>query len=239
MVDGSRMPRRVLHTSDLHLEKLGDRACHSLEALVNLAIKTKVDLVIIAGDLFDHNRVNESLINFVVEQLQRLPMYVAILPGNHDCLNSDSVYHRVEVWQDANNIRVFQAPQGETLTLPGLSLWGKSITSYEYDDDPRPLAGIPHPQRDGRWHIAVAHGYYVHSEPEPPIPPDLYITHEEIITSGQDYIALGHSVSFRCVCDEPVKAYYSGSPAWSFQHNTVNIVDFMDEAGVQVTRCPL
>ncbi|MFC2071909.1 metallophosphoesterase [Chloroflexota bacterium] len=65
-----------MHTSDLHLESLGGRACHSLEALVNLAIKTKVDLVIVAGDLFDHNRVDESLVSFVVEQLQRLPVHV-------------------------------------------------------------------------------------------------------------------------------------------------------------------
>ena len=34
MVDSSRMPRRILHTSDLHLATLGDRACYSLEVLV-------------------------------------------------------------------------------------------------------------------------------------------------------------------------------------------------------------
>ncbi len=234
MVDSSRMPRRILHTSDLHLKSLGDRACHALEALVNLAVKTKVDLVIIAGDLFDHNRVDDNLVSFVVEQLRRLPVYVAILAGNHDCLTPDSVFERVDLWRSCTNVRVFRSPQGETLDLPGLGvlLWGKSINTYE--GDVRPLAGIPRPTGNGQWHIAVAHGYYVNTDP--PLFPSLHITDEEIVNSGWDYIALGHSPVFRCVCDEPVNAYYCDSPSLS---GTVNIVDFAEETGVQVTCYPL
>ncbi len=230
MADGSRMPRRVLHTSDLHLASLDDRACPSLEALVDLASKTKVDLVIIAGDLFDHNRVDDSLVSFVAEQLRRLPVWVAILPGNHDCLAPGSVFERADLWENCANVRVFRAPQGEMLDLPGLgvSLWGKSIDSYVSDF--QPLAGIPQPQGNGQWHIAVAHGYYVGAEP--PLFPSYHITQEEIATSGWDYIALGHLITFRCVCDGAVKAYYCGSPSLS---GTVAIVDLAEGTGVQVT----
>ena len=233
MIDGSRVRRRILHTSDLHLELLGDRACYSLEALVDLAIKTKVDLVIIAGDLFDHNKVDDDLVSFVVEQLQRLPVYVAILPGNHDCLGPGSVFNRVELWRNCANVRVFRAPHGETLDLPGLGVlvWGKCIDCY---NDVRPLAGIPRPQGNGRWHIAVAHGYCVGAKP--PLFPSYHITQEEIVTSGWDYIALGHHPIFRCVCSEPVKAYYCGSPSL---FGTVAIVDLAEETGVQVTPCSL
>ena len=234
MVDGSRMQRRILHTSDLHLASLGDRACHSLEALVDLAIKTKVDLVIIAGDLFDHNKVDDGLVNFVAEQVQRLSAYVAILAGNHDCLAPGSAFRRAGLWKNCANVRVFRAPQGETLDLPslGVSLWGKSIDSYEHDV--RPLAGIPRPKGDGQWYIAVAHGYCVGAGP--PVFRSYHITQEEIITSGWDYIALGHLITFECVCDEPVKAYYCGSPSLS---GTVAIVDLAEETGVQVTCCSL
>ncbi|MFC1977503.1 exonuclease SbcCD subunit D [Chloroflexota bacterium] len=231
MADGSRVSRRILHTSDLHLLSLGDSACHSLEALVDLASQSKVDLVIIAGDLFDHSRVHDSLVSFAAEQLQRLPVDVAILPGNHDCLVPGSAFDRVGLWENCANVQVFREPHGGTLDLPGLgiSLWGKSMDSYA--DDVRPLAGIPQPQKNGQWHIAVAHGYYVDSEP--PLFPSYNITHEEIATSsGWDYIALGHVVTFKCVCDEPVKAYYSGSPSLS---GTVAIVDLDEETGVQVT----
>jgi len=233
MADDSRKRRRVLHTSDLHLAFLGDSACHSLEALVDLAIKTKVDLVIVAGDLFDHNRVGDSLVSFVVEQLRRLPVYVAILPGNHDCLSPGSVFERTELWKNCANVRLFRVPYGETLDLPDLeiSLWGKSHDSYERDM--RPMAGIPRPQRNGWWHIAVAHGYYVNTTN--PLFPSYHISHEEIATSGWDYIALGHVVTFGCVCKEPV-AYYCGSPSVT---GTVAIVDLAEETGVQVTRYSL
>ncbi len=234
MVNGSRMPRRVLHTSDFHLGTLNDKACHSLEAVVNLAIKTRVDLVIIAGDLFDHNRVEEDLVSFVVKQLQRLPVYVAILPGNHDCLAPGSVFDRAELWQNCANVRVFRAPHGEMLDLPdlGVSVWGKPINSYE--NDVRPLAGIPRPQGNERWHIAVAHGYYIGVEP--PLFPSYHITQEEIVTPGWDYIALGHLGIFRCICSEPVKAYYCGSPSL---FGMVAMVDLAEETGVQVTHCSL
>ncbi|MFC1957701.1 exonuclease SbcCD subunit D [Chloroflexota bacterium] len=231
MVNGGRVPRRIIHSSDLHLTSLGDIACRSLETLVEMAGKVNADCVIIAGDLFDHNRVNDDLITFVVEQLRQLSMPVVILPGNHDCLIPNSVYNKAELWDGATNIRIIRDPQGETLTLPdmGISIWGRPITSY--DHDMRPLDGVPVPQENGQWHIAMAHGFYVSDES--PVFPSYHITEEEINASGQDYIAMGHLVTFGCVSDEPVMACYSGSPSLA---DTVAVVDFDEETGVQVTR---
>jgi exonuclease SbcD len=230
MVGASRTQRRILHTSDLHLESLANRSCHSLETLVSLANQANVDLVIVAGDLFDHNRVDDSLVRFVVEQLQRLSADVVILPGNHDCLVSGSVYERANLWEKCTNIRVLKGPHGETLDLPdiGISLWGKPMGYYEACA--QPLAGIPQPKRNGHWHIAVAHGYYV--DGGPPLFPSYNITKEEIVTSNYDYIALGHIVEFRCVHSGSVKAYYCGSPSIS---GMVAIVDLAEEFGVRVT----
>ena len=230
MTDVRRMPLRILHTSDLHLALLGDKACHSLEAIVALAIKARVDLVAIAGDLFDHHRIGDSLVSFVTEQLRSLPAYVAILPGNHDCLVPGSVLERVELWKDCANVRVFRAPEGETLDLPGLevSVWGKPIEAYE--SKVRPLAGIPQNQGKGKWHITVAHGHYANNDDDPSR--ILRITHDEVINSHQDYIALGHWPVFKCMCSEPVKSYYCGSPPIT---GTVAIVDLAEETGVQVT----
>ena len=231
MADGSRIRRRILHTADLHLGLFGGGACQVLEALVNVAIKTKADLVIIAGDFFEYNGVNDNVVSFAVEQLQRLSVPTFILPGNHDCLVPDSVYQRANLWNGATNIRIFRALQGETLALPslGISVWGKPIASY--GSDAHPLAGIPQHREKGQWHIAVAHGHYTDtlSGFERSFP----ITHEEIVASHQDYIALGHSARFRCVCSGPVKAYYCDSPSL---FGTVAIVDLdeTDETRVQV-----
>lgn len=205
-----------------------------MEALVDVAIKARVDLVIVAGDFFESSRVDESLISFTVAQLRRLSVPVVILPGNHDCLIPDSVYHKMELWQAATNVQIFRAPQGETFTFPDLvvSVWGKPLISY--GGDMRPLSGIPQPEEDEQWHIAVAHGYYDGSEAYSHR--SFPISQQEIITSHQDYIALGHWPVFRCLCDEPVKAYYCDSPSIS---GTVNIVDLAEGTGVQVAPCSL
>ena len=52
MTDKNRVKPRILHTSDLQVRSLDDEGCYNLEMIVGLAIKTKVDLVIIAGDSF-------------------------------------------------------------------------------------------------------------------------------------------------------------------------------------------
>ncbi len=237
MTDSSKAPRRILHTSDVHLQSPDDKGCQSLEAVVNLAIKTEVDLVIIAGDFFENNRVGDSVVYFAIEQLQRLTVPTFILPGNHDPLTPDSVYNRVELWNEAPKVMVFRTPRGETVDLPelGVSIWGKPIDSH--DGDIQPLAGIPRPKDKEQWHIAVAHGYYC--APLSRAWAGHRITLEEIANSGYDYIALGHWANFMCVCDKPVCAYYCDSPAHPSPHNTANIVDLMRGKRVQVSCCPI
>lgn len=231
MADGSRVPRRLLHTSDLHLELLNDRGCRSLDMVVDIAIMTNVDLVIIAGDFFDSNRVKDDVVSFAKEHLQRVSVDTVILPGNHDCLVPDSVYNRVKLWNGATNVRVLRALEGETLALPhlGISVWGKPLASY--GGDAGPLAGMPQPQRDGQWHIAVAHGYFM--GPQARSWASFHVTTEEIIASYRDYVALGDSHAFSCVNNEPVKAYYPGSPSSGTE--TVAIVDLVEGTGTQVT----
>ena len=230
---GGRQRRQMLHTADLHLDSLRDEACACLKALVDVAIDHRVDLVIIAGDLFDHNKVADELVSFVADQLGRLSVPVVVLPGNHDCLVPGSVLKRLEGCGHSGNIRVIAAPQGETVELPelGVSLWGKSFDSH--DGEVRPLGGMPRSQSDGQWNVAIAHGYFVGAGP--PLFPSYHITREEIAVSGWDYIALGHVPVFRCVSQEPV-AYYCGSPSVS---GTVALVELDDGSGVRVTRCVL
>lgn len=229
--NGGRPRRRILHTSDLHLEKLNDLGCQSLDMVVDLGIMTGVDLVLICGDFFDSNRVSDDVVRFAVEHLKRVSVDTVIVAGNHDCLVPDSVYNRAGLWKDAANVRIPRRVEGETLELPhlGISLWGKSLDTY--GDGEAPLAGVPKPQEDGQWHIAAVHGYFLGPQGRPWA--SFQITTEEIIASCRDYIALGDSHAFACVNSEPVKAYYSGSP--SSGTGTVAIVDLDETEGVQVT----
>jgi exonuclease SbcD len=228
-----RPTRRILHTADLHVAFLGDKGCRALESVVDTAIKKRVDLLLIAGDLFDHNRVEDILLEFVRAQFWRLPIPIVVLPGNHDCLTLDGVLSRTEFWKSCRNLHVFQHTGGETLNLPFLnvSIWGKPIDSYL--GDIHPMQGKSQHIDNSFWNIAVAHGYFVDNDT--PRFPSFHITEQEIAENHWDYVALGHVPTFHCVCNNPI-TYYSGSPLIS---GTSAIVDFDEKAGVQVTRCLL
>ena len=219
---------RILHTSDLHLGSY-ENGHNVLEALVKLAAGTNVDLVVIAGDLFDSNHVGHSIVNFTVEQLHRFKVPVVILPGNHDCLVQDSVYNRTEFFQLNSHISIFRNVNGEEFLFPELALavWGKPLT--DYGGDLRPLADIPL-CGSPLWHIAIAHGCFMTSKRD--AHHSFQITKEEIVSSGRDYVALGHWPALMCVCETPVKAYYSGSAT---QNGTVLIIDFTMANGSRVT----
>lgn len=222
---------RLLHTSDIHLGatstvtkriSVNDGAHRAFKALIDLAIEITADLLIIAGDLFENNRIKPPIIQFVLQQLDRLDIPIVILPGNHDCLLPDSVFLHKDFTKIDSNIHIFKNPAGEIFYFPKLdvAVWGKPIISY--GDNIRPLAGISS-RNEEKWRIAVAHGYYVGASTNHEV--SFQISEREIIESAHDYIALGHLPSFQCVCDKPVKAYYSGSPSY---FGKVAIVDFHD-----------
>ncbi len=232
-----RQQRRILHISDLHLEVIGDKTCKALELVVDTGIKHQVNIMVSAGDFFDSNRVRDDLVHFAIEQLKRLKVPVLLVPGNHDCLVPDNVYDRVKAWKNAHNVHIFHDPEGETVVLPQLemSVWGKPICTY--DGFFQPLVGVPkpEPEKNSHWYIAVVHGYYMGEKSREWA--SFHITHEDIIASGQDYVALGDSHGFTCISDEAVKAYYSGSPSYATE--SVAIVDLIDGSEPRVTRVPL
>jgi len=228
-----RKELRILHTSDLHLGNYGDWDRKYLDGTVDLARRYRADLLIIAGDLFDHNRVGEALVQHVAHTLQAATAPVFIVAGNHDCLTPGSVYNRYDVWKSCSNIKIFKGAAGETVHIPSLrvSLWGKSI---DYDDrDVFPLEGMPRPEANGHWNIAIAHGYYVGSDS--PLFPSYHINEEEIAGLRWDYIALGHVPTFKYLRDDPVVCY-SGSPSFN---QTSAVVELSEEDGIRVTRCKL
>src|SRR5262245_66538536 len=88
---------RLLHTADVHLgarhADLGDRAATQRErqfaafvATIDLALAEKVDLVLIAGDLFDSNTQPRRSVERAAAQLKRLVdarLRIVIAPGTH------------------------------------------------------------------------------------------------------------------------------------------------------------
>jgi exonuclease SbcD len=221
---------RILHISDVHVDS-ADGAGH-VAAVVDVALDRQVDAMVIVGDFFDHNRLDTAVGQALLDELQRLPVPVVMLPGNHDPLMSGMIYDRVEL---PDHVRLIVDPDGETVTLAHLDvdIWGKPHMSY---DDNRPLVGLP-PRGASTWQLALAHGQLVLG------PGDLMrsylITPEEIAGSDRDYVALGHWDVPRDVSAGSVAASYSGSPSRRAVCALVTLSHDGDERRVQVDSIPV
>ncbi|MBF8267887.1 MAG: hypothetical protein HW388_1395 [Dehalococcoidia bacterium] len=237
-MNGSRPSRevRVLHTSDNHITELS--SCAALGVIVDKANDLEVDLVLLAGDFFDNSRVEEAVVQEAIAQLGRLRMPAVLLPGNHDQLDTGSVYHRNGFSDLPPRLHIIRSQEGESLLFPemGVSVWGRP--TYEHDMDFRPLRGSP--PRDGPWwHIGMVHGAYV-----PPGEKAFYsspVFAYEIEATGYDYVALGHTHVFNDLSQGTVHAAYSGAPVriGGNQLGYVALVSLHPHLGVQIQKMPL
>ena len=245
-----RRSLRVLHTADVHLGSDGyggaeQQAAHEASArrgfrgIVDRALADAVDLVLTAGDLFDHNRVPDETIAFVRAELGRLHQPVVILPGNHDALYSSAIYDRHDLAARTGHVRVIRRLDGETIDLPELDamVWGRAME--EHAPEFRPLAHLPG-REARRWCLAMAHGFFYEEGQRPERSSPIFA--EEIRDSGWDYIALGHQHVRIDVSRGPVVAYYAGAPlegSAAERSGSVLRVDLSDAGGVRVEPRPL
>ena len=227
---------RVLHTADVHLDSDGYGAAHRergrlvLSRIVDRAITDKIDLLLIAGDLFDHNRVPDETVAFVRTELDRLHQPVVILPGNHDSLYANAIHDRHDLAAGASHVHVIRELNGETIEFPELDavVWGRAMEEHE----PRfqPLAHIP-ARDDRRWCLAMAHGFFYEEGQRPERSSPIFA--DEIRDTGWDYIALGHQHVQMDVSQGRVAAWYAGAPG------TILRIDFSAEDGIRVEPRPL
>ena len=221
----------LVHSSDLHLglDHKGDDL-HALRQVIGAAQLVGSDLLLLAGDIFDHNRIPLEMLDRAQRVLDDAGLTVVILPGNHDCLTPNSVYRRGGLG-DPTNVHVLGITVDESVQLPELDLeiWGHPHLDHA---DMTPLRD-PRPRTLGRY-VVAAHGHWVTG------PHDSHrawlIHDEEIAATGADYVALGHWDRALAVGDGSVPAFYSGSPDLA---KTVNVVRFGAAGEVEVRRVPL
>ena len=225
---------RLVHTSDTHLgDPMGHpRAEEVLSSVVDAVERLGADALLLAGDVFDNERVSDDVVARFVAEMGRMDAPVIVLPGNHDLAHKTSVYLRPPFDDAPPNLRVLTDPEGETVSLPdlGLELWGRAMLSHTPDF--RPLEGMPDPAED-RWLVALAHGHF-HFEDDrdqrsSPIYPD------DVAASNCHYLALGHWDRHVDVSRADTTAVYSGCPYGPIgapEQGAVCVVDLDPDAGV-------
>jgi DNA repair exonuclease SbcCD nuclease subunit len=198
--------------------------------VLETARRLNADLLILAGDIFDHNRVPLAQLDKVARLLDDAGVPIVILPGNHDPITADSVYRRGGL-ADVPNVHVLGVSSEDTFLWPehDLEVWGRAHRDY---GNMSPLSGLPE-RRAGR-RIAVAHGHWLQSAQDEHR--GWLITNDDIAATDAAYVALGHWPQAGPAGDGRVPAYYSGSPDLAA---TVNAVRITHSGAVAVERVGL
>ena len=208
---------RFIHTADWQLgagftgrtrpDDLRSARLESVARLLEVAAKERVDFTVVAGDIFESNRVSRRLLYDVKEVLRKAACPVYILPGNHDPLSEDSLYSVRDEWRELpGNVQILKerAPvQVGEATLYPCPCVGK-VSSKD------PTGWIP--PRSGRdgIRIGVAHGSWL-------VLPDVSLDDHPVEpraagTRSLDYLALGHWHStFPDTTQVAGRTFYSGT----------------------------
>jgi len=225
----------LVHSSDLHVDDEQNATKHSdgltgLAAVLDVARAARADIVLLAGDTFDNNRVPVPVLDRTGRLLADAGIPVVILPGNHDPALPNSVFVRGGL-TTIPNVTVLGITHDEAVDFArhDVEIWGHAHRDYE---NMAPLRGPR--ARSTRWQIAMAHGHY---EPPhnlaTPLRPSWLFSDEAIAATAADYLALGHWDRHERVGDGTVPAYYSGSPDLA---QTVNLVRLTHNGDVVVRR---
>ena len=229
-------PLKIAHTSDVHLHDGDDgmRVRHAFAEVIDVVIESEANLFLIAGDLFDHTRIEGDVIDFVYAQLARVACPTVIICGNHDVWQEASILQRMDFRSVGHHVTLLSEPEGRKIELPELhaTVWGRCMLDHAPSN--KPMASSPPRTRD-MWHIGMAHGLYMD---DPESERSSLITPQEIEASGFDYLALGHVHAHRQMRHGHTVACYPGVPAAHFgtrETGSMAVVDLVPGKRARVT----
>jgi len=216
---------RFLHLADVHLdtafegrsaalrEHLRDALRTAFERAVDCAIDEEVHAVLLAGDLFDNDRLSVATEAFLIDQVQRLDdagIDTVYVTGNHDPGGSGFRAAKID-WPDRFHYVDKRAPT--TIELTGLDGTPRATVvaaghvdaheeanlaaRFPEAEGPEPTIGLLHA------HVTAASQVEAHDRYAP-------CSAEDLRAPDYDYWALGH-IHTRQQVDEQAHAWYPGN----------------------------
>jgi exonuclease SbcD len=208
-----------VHAADIHLdspmrgllsyegaplvEEIRGATRQALDNLVNFILSEKVQLLTIAGDLYDGDWQDFNTGLYFAKQMRKLGeagVRVAIVRGNHDAANNMT---RNLVMPD--NVKTFNTRKPETWLIDdlGVALHGQSYARRDVFEN---LAdAYPDPVPD-MLNIGILHCLISGTAGHQPYAP---CNATDLAAKGYDYWALGHVHEFRVIQERP-SIVYSG-----------------------------
>lgn len=235
-------PVRLLHTADWHLGKrlrdfpLLEEQAAVVDQVVRLALDLKVDVLIVAGDVFDTANPGVDALRVWADALDALvnaSVSVFVIPGNHD--QADRLGHMGGLLQRTGvHLRADLARAAEPLIVGNVALYGLPFaraarvrTHFALDqqtlpdgDDPGTLRHLAKHVLDAHQRerpdltpLLVAHAFVAGAEKEDEGEDPIAVGGSGAVPldvfDGFEYVALGHIHGRRSFADGRVR--YSGS----------------------------
>ena len=186
---------KLLHAADLHLDSAfaglpEEKAalCRQesrdiLRRLVDWANDHAADVMLLAGDLFDSDRLYSQTARTLAMTLGRFRGRIFLAPGNHDFYAPGSGYSAVD-WPE--NVHIFTSRTPQTVLLPE---WNASVTGAAFTaaEEWEPFAGAAFAGSEEAIRLGVVHGEVTRGESK-----YRAISPVEIGKTDLTYLALGH-----------------------------------------------
>lgn len=189
---------RILHTGDIHLDTpfSGVDSSHAqirrnelraaFTSMLHFAKCEKVDMILIAGDLFDAQFVTRETLALIKREFEQIKCPIVISPGNHDSVGESAVWQK-GVFTD--NTYIFTRDSLEHFDFPelGVRVWGWAFTSRDMEKNPLGSHRADEDGGEGMINLLCAHG-----DLTPSRRPTCPLTVGELERFGAHYAALGH-----------------------------------------------
>ncbi len=213
---------KLIHTADIGLDRcfadqalpphVGQESRAYLRSIVQIILDRaqawSADGVLIAGNLFDVNRVERDTVSFLREAFAAIaPIPIFISPGSSDPCVLASPY-LTELWPE--NVHIFSKPTVTSMQLGPLTVFGfghngPDVALQPFDNFERAESVGPHLV------LASARATYL-DDPENAAPTTIAL--ESLAHPELAYVALGGHPTVQSVGDsQGVAAWYPGTPA--------------------------
>lgn len=200
---------KILHCADLHFDtQMSNLPKNDLievfSNIINLAKKEEVEIMLIAGDVFDNLSVNKQTLRFLELSFRTIEnIRVFISPGNHDPYNQKSFYKLID-WPE--NVYIFKGEMEKVYIKElDVNVYGAGFNSNYVKD-----SNLKIKAEEDKINIMVLHAEVVSGTSKNEYNP---VTLEDIENSNLDYLALGHRHGFSGIQKQGRTYYaYSGCP---------------------------
>jgi DNA repair exonuclease SbcCD nuclease subunit len=184
----------------------------AIGSIGKLAERSGAEFVLVAGDVFETNRVRPRTVGRALEAMAAVGVPIFLLPGNHDPLDAATVYRSKTFEKDRPpNVHVFDSHEPRVVR-DGVEVVGMPWTSKRLlKDHLGDLCSTLEPE-EGLTRIVVGHGQVgAFGEHDSPVTISVPAIEAALASRAVAYVALGDRHSTTKV-GETGRIWYSGAP---------------------------